>query len=191
MFYFGYTPIHNASQIYAEGITSSLLAAERTYLAWIRTIISIVGFGLVLAHYFSPTDAIGSFVAAFTTAMCGALLYLATQRYYHIIFMLDHKRFDADGLTPILVTALMGGLIALILLGGLHQKLVSCGCWKSAQGDQSDRNQDARNHNRNLSSHSRNLSSHRQSLLTTKQREEEHDRDTMNLTSVLSADAVS
>ena len=189
MFYFGYTPIHNASQIYAEGITSSLLAAERTYLAWIRTIISIVGFGLVLAHYFSPTDAIGSFVAAFTTAMCGALLYLATQRYYHIIFMLDHKRFDADGLTPILVTALMGGLIALILLGGLHQKLVSCGCWKSDQGD-SDRNQD-RNHNRNLSSHSRNLSSHRQSLLTTKQREEEHDRDTMNLTSVLSADAVS
>ena len=104
--------------------------------------------------------------------------------------MLDHKRFDADGLTPILVTALMGGLIALILLGGLHQKLVSCGCWKSAQGDQGDRNQD-RNHNRNLSSHSRNLSSHRQSLLTTKQREEEHDRDTMNLTSVLSADAVS
>ena len=34
---FGYAPIHNASGIYAEGVTSSLLAAERTYLAWIRT----------------------------------------------------------------------------------------------------------------------------------------------------------
>ena len=34
---FGYGAIQNASGIYADGVTSSLLAAERTYLAWIRT----------------------------------------------------------------------------------------------------------------------------------------------------------
>ena len=126
-------PIHNSSQIYAEGVTSSLLAAERTYLAWVRTIISIVGFGLVLARYFSPTNAIGSVVAFLTTSVSGYLLYMATERYFHIIWMLDHKQFDADRLTPFFVTSLLGCLLALVIFGGAHAKMVERGWIRSSK----------------------------------------------------------
>lgn len=94
------------------------------------TSISIVGFGLVLAKFFSPTNTIGSVVAFATTGMSATLLVMCTNRYFHIVWMLDHKKFEADHLTPILVTALMGCLLALLLLGGLHSKLVEQGCVK-------------------------------------------------------------
>ena len=90
--------------------------------------ISIVGFGLVLAKFFSPTNTVGSVVAFMTTSMSATLLVMCTNRYFHIVWMLDHKKFEADHLTPILVTALMGCLHALLLLGGLHSKLVELGC---------------------------------------------------------------
>jgi len=92
---------------------------------------AIVGFGLVLARFFSPTNTIGSVVAALTTATSGLLLTMATQRYFHIVWMLDNKKFDADHLTPIIVTILMGSLLTLLLLGGFHSKLVECGCVKA------------------------------------------------------------
>ena len=125
----------NASGVYAEGITSSLLAAERTYLAWIRTIISIVGFGLVLARFFSPTNTIGSLVASSTTGVCAALLTMCTQRYYRIVWLLDNKKFEPDRITPIVVTTLMGLLILLLLVGGVHSRLVELGCLERMASD--------------------------------------------------------
>ena len=92
--------------------------------------ISIVGFGLVLAKFFSPTNTVGSVVAFTTTGMSATLLVMCTNRYFHIVWMLDHKKFEADHLTPILVTALMGCLLALLLMGGMHSKLVDMGCIK-------------------------------------------------------------
>ena len=149
----------NASIIYKDGIASSVLAAERTWLAWIRTIgkclfvccfrrrcffslffflslslsfslslflsfvdntiVSIVGFGLVLANYFPPAQAIGSFVSGFTVITSACLLVMCTQRYFHTLWMLENKKFTVDRVTPILVSILMGSLLLILIVGGL------------------------------------------------------------------------
>jgi uncharacterized membrane protein YidH (DUF202 family) len=194
-------PIHNSSEIYAEGVTSSLLAAERTYLAWVRTIISVVGFGLVLARYFSPTNAIGSFVTFVTTAVSGLLLYMATERYFHIIWMLDHKKFDADRLTPFLVTSLLGCLLALVIFGCAYTKMAQQGCIKKKQEDDSDsvslsndNIQSSRRSIRRRGASSRRTSdsstgsnnSRLESLLSTRE-----EKEIASLTAVLTADAIS
>ena len=75
--------------------------------------------------------------------------------------MLDHKEFEADHLTPILVTSLMGVLLALLLLSGLHSRLIELGCLKKdpvppgnemlLQGQQ--RNQQCNNDTSGLGNH--------------------------------------
>ena len=198
-------PIHNASQIYAEGVTSSLLAAERTYLAWVRTIISIVGFGLVLARYFSPTNAIGSFVAFTTTSVSGYLLYMATERYFHIIWMLDHKQFDADRLTPFFVTSLLGCLLALVIFGGAHAKMVERG-WIRSSKTTSQKQEEVVDEGGNTGSSSIQQRSRRSSatgstggtsarleqrLLPHTSALDDEEETTLSLTAVLTADAIS
>ena len=193
-------PIHNASQIYAEGVTSSLLAAERTYLAWVRTIISIVGFGLVLARYFSPTNAIGSFVAFTTTSVSGYLLYMATERYFHIIWMLDHKQFDADRLTPFFVTSLLGCLLALVIFGGAHAKMVERG-WIRSSKTTSQKQGEEVDEGGNTGSSSIQQRSRRstgstnarveQRLLPHRSALDDEEETTLSLTAVLTADAIS
>ena len=116
----------NASQIYAEGITNSLLAAERTYLAWIRTIISVVAFGLAIAKFFSPTNTLGSITAMLTTSAAVVFLVMCTQRYFSIVYMLVHRKFEIDRITPLLCTIALGSLLGMIIMGSISVKIKDC-----------------------------------------------------------------
>ncbi len=63
------------------------LAAERTFLAWLRTSISIMAFGFVVARFdwflHRTTSTTGTFLGALLTAVGGLFAVLAAARFWH------------------------------------------------------------------------------------------------------------
>ncbi len=61
-------------------------AAERTFLAWIRTAISIMAFGFVVARFdwflHRSTSTVGTFLGALLTASGGLFAVLAAARFW-------------------------------------------------------------------------------------------------------------
>jgi hypothetical protein len=115
--------------------------------------------------------------------------------------MLDHKKFDADRLTPFLVTSLLGCLLALVIFGCAYTKMAQQGCIKKKQEDDSDsvslsndNIQSSRRSIRRRGASSRRTSdsstgsnnSRLESLLSTRE-----EKEIASLTAVLTADAIS
>jgi putative membrane protein len=120
----------------------NILAAERTFLAWVRTLISIVGFGIVLSRFSTASPAPGrqfktKTLAAAVVASAVFLLY-ANYRYYEVILALDAAQaFRSDYYGPAAVSVIVGTLMAGVLLAacprgsaarpsdeGVHQALL-------------------------------------------------------------------
>lgn len=99
-----------------------LAAAERTFLAWIRTSVSIVGFGIVAQHLSTPQNSALLTGASIALIAMGALLvifagihfYIARQ---HILASSRKKAFGAglQLMTVLMMLGLMGLLIAFII----------------------------------------------------------------------------
>lgn len=84
-------------------LASPLLATERTFLAWTRTCLALVGAALVAAKFF------GGFKGARIAAACFllALVFLgfATFRYFDTVDKLKAGTFEVDNAGPIVVVA--------------------------------------------------------------------------------------
>ena len=115
--------------------------------------------------------------------------------------MLDHKQFDADRLTPFFVTSLLGCLLALVIFGGAHAKMVERGWIRSSkttsqkQGEEVD---EGGNTGSSIQQRSRRTGSTGSTNARVEQRLSPHhsalddeEETTLSLTAVLTADAIS
>ena len=76
----------------SKGIgVSDYLAAERTYLAWIRTCLALVGFGVA----FERIDR-GSCVGLVTIMIGAVFLITSTWRYFELVRLFDQSQFVVD-----------------------------------------------------------------------------------------------
>ena len=95
-------------------------ANERTFLAWVRTAIAIVGFGLATARLGSQTPSLWTEVLMMTS---GALVVLlAWLRMRHIRTRIDDSQKFDDESTPndTLLLFLVAALVALLAAFGAH-----------------------------------------------------------------------
>ncbi|RMD92010.1 MAG: DUF202 domain-containing protein [Alphaproteobacteria bacterium] len=101
---------------------SDLSANERTWLAWVRTVLAIAGFGLLIDRLSPPGTTRGWFAPALI-ALSAALLLAVTVRFYVTRRMIrdnsdDSERFvSAEGLLAGVVVLLM--LVIFVFLAGL------------------------------------------------------------------------
>lgn len=92
---------------------------ERTFLAWVRTSISIVGFGLAAARLGSDTVSVWSEIAMLIAG--GLVILIAYFRMRHIRSRIsaqqvfDDDKVPTDTLLMLLVAALFGLLTAFVL----------------------------------------------------------------------------
>lgn len=95
-------------------------ANERTFLAWVRTAMALVGFGLAIAHI-SGADI--SRVGGIALVGAGLLVVLLAYVRMHVLMRrLDTPEAEAytGGKPRLLLIAIMIALAALIILLGLH-----------------------------------------------------------------------
>lgn len=101
----------------------ALSANERTYLAWIRTAISIVGFGILIDKFgASESDPGGSLFSALLVALGALLIAFAAARFLTI-----NKRITSDKPLPAfswrfnaIMVLLNGTLVILLILFAIH-----------------------------------------------------------------------
>ena len=114
--------------------------------------------------------------------------------------MLDHKQFDADRLTPFFVTSLLGCLLALVIFGGAHAKMVERG-WIRSSKTTSQKQEEVVDEGGNTGSSSIQQRSRRSTDSTNARLEQrlsphhsaldDEEETTLSLTAVLTADAIS
>lgn len=99
-----------------------LAAAERTFLAWIRTAVSIVGFGIVAQHLTAPKESALLTGASMALIVMGMLLVLfAGGHFYmarrHILASSRKKAFGAGFqlMSALMMIGLTGLLIAFVV----------------------------------------------------------------------------
>jgi len=104
---------------------SSYLATERTFLAWVRTALAVLGFGLAFANLFPFKIAghhMGSFIAISSIISSLILLINATVRYYETIDRLEHGKFVQSPVGPAMLVVVVVLLILVpALIGGRKQ----------------------------------------------------------------------
>jgi putative membrane protein len=98
----------------AEPRTREYLSNERTYLSWMRTAISLLGIGVILAriHRPLPVSGISSWQLGLIFAIVGLLtVFLATQHYLSVRREIAADSYQATGRWVILLS------LSVLLLG--------------------------------------------------------------------------
>lgn len=96
---------------------SSYLAAERTFLAWVRTALALLGFGIVIARAINIQMVYrrkcSSYLVA-TFGMMPSLFFMcyATYRYFNVVRVLEQEEFVVDLVGP----ATICGFVILLCL---------------------------------------------------------------------------
>jgi uncharacterized membrane protein YidH (DUF202 family) len=112
----------------AIDLASPLLANERTFLAWTRTSLALVGAGLVAARFFAGRAGAG--IASVCLFFSAVFMSFATYRYFHVIQLLESGKFEVDNIGPIVIVATT---LSAIVAGGVfvwfkedqHEKLLA------------------------------------------------------------------
>lgn len=103
------------------------LANERTYLAWIRTAVALMGFGVVIVRlrYFLPAGAVGTghgWELGLVFTLVGLLtVFLSTWHYFTVRKGIDAARYEPSGGWVILFSL----AIALVGAGVLYWLLTA------------------------------------------------------------------
>ena len=91
------------------------LANERTFLAWIRTALGVMGFGVVLERVIGVTSLLSTSVAVGLVLFGASIVPYAIYRYEHVNRRLKEGQFAVAHWGPMIF-----GLLALVVvIGGL------------------------------------------------------------------------
>jgi len=95
-------------------------ANERTFLAWVRTVVAIEGFGLVAARVGDGPTRMWSEIALLAAG--GLVLVVAFMRMRHIRRHIDSDRAGDDDqmIGDALLLVIVAGMFGLIVAFGLH-----------------------------------------------------------------------
>jgi putative membrane protein len=114
-----FTLVRDGTVLANTGATArDQLANERTYLAWMRTALSLIGAGLALLKWDAVANAAGYMVAALGIV----LLVTSTQRYFRVMRLLQQGKFEPNvsGIISI-VTVTVAAIVAAFYLQHTHQ----------------------------------------------------------------------
>ncbi len=89
------------------------LANERTYLAWVRTALGIIGLGVLVEKLIELQGVAAEIAGLSMVAMGAAALVYATFRYERVRRQLEEGMFQTASTGPIVITAL--GLIMTVV----------------------------------------------------------------------------
>jgi putative membrane protein len=94
------------------------LANERTYLAWIRTALSLIGGGYALLKWDAAENSSG-----YLLAVLGIVLFVtSTQRYFRVMRLLQQGKFEPNVSGIIfIVTVTVAAIVAAFCLQHTHQ----------------------------------------------------------------------
>ncbi|MFL6240648.1 MAG: YidH family protein [Actinomycetes bacterium] len=84
--------------------TRDHLANERTFLAWLRTALAVIGLGAVLAKLRSGHDAKTTAAVAIVCASGAVILVYGALRYYTVARDLRADRFQPANRSPMVIT---------------------------------------------------------------------------------------
>ncbi len=104
----------------ADNVARTLMASERTFMAWLRTGVTLIALGLAAAQFLARNLAPGvPLIRVMAVALVGSgLLLMMTGVYRYCVSVSDIRRgvYRPATRSAILATTLMG-LVALIALG--------------------------------------------------------------------------
>lgn len=92
------------------------LANERTFLAWIRTSLALIGFGLLISKFSSD---IKSVIGGIIFIVLGLIIFVYSAfRYYFVFFLLRRDYFAANtiGLGIIVLVCLICLICSIVLI---------------------------------------------------------------------------
>lgn len=89
------------------------LANERTFLAWLRTGLSLIGISLGLLKWSAVSDASGYLVFLLGVSV----LITSTQRYFRVMRLLEQGEFEPNihGILTVVIVSVVAIVAALIL----------------------------------------------------------------------------
>ncbi len=107
----GHRPVRASTDSYAR----DHLANERTFLAWIRTALGLIGLGVIVAKLVETEGLVAEFVGTSMIVLGGGMVVYAIARYEKVTALLDDERFQAASWGPLILAALtivaaVGGL---------------------------------------------------------------------------------
>lgn len=82
------------------------LANERTFLAWIRTALAVIGLGVLLGKLVETDGLPAEIIGLIMVGLGSAMLVYSVIRFRSVTALLDEDRFAAARTGPILVGAL-------------------------------------------------------------------------------------
>ena len=88
------------------------LANERTFLAWVRTALAVIGLGVLLGKLVETEGILAEVIGLAMVAFGAAMLVYSVLRFERITNLLSANRFIAARLGP-LVLAALGLVVAL------------------------------------------------------------------------------
>jgi putative membrane protein len=96
----------NPATVNTGSLARDHLANERTFLAWVRTALGIIGLGVLLAKLVETEGLLAEIAGLAMVGMGGAALLYAVVRYERVRELLDSGRFRAASTGPLLLAAI-------------------------------------------------------------------------------------
>lgn len=95
------------------------LANERTFLAWIRTALAVIGLGVLVAKLVTTDGVLAEVIGVAMVGFGAAMLVYSVFRYERVTNLLDNGLFAAARVGPLILAAIglavaIGALILLI-----------------------------------------------------------------------------
>ncbi|GJQ13110.1 hypothetical protein GpartN1_g4901.t1 [Galdieria partita] len=116
--YIHLSELENLLHYHYEPIKGSLardhLANERTWLAWVRTSLTIMGFGLVVVDFLKKNLA-GRIISSVLIALGAFCSTYAAVRYYRLMQLIENRQFSVEIIGPWISTAVTVCLVVSVV----------------------------------------------------------------------------
>jgi putative membrane protein len=96
------------------------LANERTFLAWVRTALAVIGLGVLLGKLVETDGLLAEIIGLAMVGFGAAMLVYSVVRFEHVTSMLAEGKFPVGRLGPLLLASLgmaiaVGAVILLLV----------------------------------------------------------------------------